>query len=137
LFVRIALRDKLRALEVPGFVRLVSFNSQPFPLPEDDINRMRDALSKGVLAEPYPYLTAGTKVEIHRGPLQGMSGILIRRQNKYRVVISVDLIMRAMAVEVDAADVSPLRKNFGHSAISSNARLSSISMQAAVQPAAE
>jgi len=98
---------------------------------------MRDALSKGVLAEPYPYLTAGTKVEIHRGPLQGMSGILIRRQNKYRVVISVDLIMRAMAVEVDAADVSPLRKNFSHSAISSNARLSSISMQAAVQPAAE
>jgi transcription antitermination factor NusG len=104
-FVRIALRDRLRVLEVPGFVRLVSFNGLPYPLPESDIDKMRDALSKGVLAEPYPYLTVGTRVEIRNGPLQGMTGILLRRQNKCRVVISVDLIMRSMAVEVEAGDV--------------------------------
>lgn len=109
-FVRIALRDRLRALEVPGFVRLVSFNGQPFPLPETDISKMREALGKGVMVEPYPYLTAGTKVEIRNGPLQGMTGILLRRQNKWRVVISVDLIMRAMVVDVAASDVVPLRK---------------------------
>jgi transcription antitermination factor NusG len=111
IFVRIALQDRLRMLEVPGFVRLVGFNSLPCPLPEADINKMIEALSKGVLAEPYPYLTAGTRVEIRNGPLQGMTGILVRRRNKSRVVISVDLIMRSMIVEVEAGDVIPVRRS--------------------------
>ena len=111
IFVRMALKDRLRVLEVPGFVRLVGFNSLPYPLPESDINKMMEALNKGVLAEPYPYLTAGTRVEIKNGPLQGMTGILLRRQNKCRVVISVDLIMRSMSVEVEAGDVVPIRKS--------------------------
>ena len=111
IFVRIALQDRLRVIEVPGFVRLVGFNSLPCPLPETDINRMKEALTKGVLAEPYPYLTVGTRVEIRNGPMQGMTGILLRRQNKCRVVISVDLIMRSMAVEVEARDVVPVRKS--------------------------
>ena len=111
IFVRIALRDRLRVIEVPGFVRLVGFNSLPHPLPEADINKMKEALNKGVLAEPYPYLTVGTRVEIRNGPMQGMTGILLRRQNKCRVVISVDLIMRSMAVEVEASDVVPVRSS--------------------------
>lgn len=110
IFVRIALKERLRVLEVPGFVRLVGFNSLPCPLPERDISKMQEALSRGVLAEPYPYLTAGTRVEIRNGPLQGMTGILLRRQNKYRLVISVDLIMRSMVVEVEAGDVVPIPK---------------------------
>jgi len=111
IFVRIALRDRLRVIDVPGFVRLVGFNSLPHPLPEADINRMKEALNKGVLAEPYPYLTVGTRVEIRNGPMQGMTGILLRRQNKCRVVISVDLIMRSMAVEVEASDVVQVRSS--------------------------
>jgi len=98
-------------IDVPGFVRLVGFNSLPHPLPEADINRMKEALNKGVLAEPYPYLTVGTRVEIRNGPMQGMTGILLRRQNKCRVVISVDLIMRSMAVEVEASDVVQVRSS--------------------------
>ena len=109
LFVRIALRDRLRVLEVPGFVRLVGFSGLPCPLPEADICKMRDALKTGVLAEPYPYLTVGTRVEIRGGPLQGMTGILLRRQNRHRIVISVDLIMCSMVVEVEAGAVFPLR----------------------------
>ena len=109
IFVRIALQDKLRVLEVPGFVRLVGFNSVPCALPEGDIEKMKDAFSRGALAEPYPYLSVGTRVEVRNGPLQGMTGILLRRQNKYRVVISVDLIMRSMIVEVEASDVVPIR----------------------------
>ncbi len=108
IFVRIALRNRLHVIEVPGFVRLVGFNSLPCPLPEADINKMKEALNKGVLAEPYPYLTVGTRVEVRNGPLQGMTGILLRRQNRCRVVISVDLIMRSMAVEVEAGDVVPV-----------------------------
>lgn len=122
IFVRIALQERLRVLEAPGFVRLVGFNSLPAPLPEADINSMKEALTKGVLAEPYPYLTVGARVEIRNGPLQGMIGILLRRQNKCRVVISVDLIMRSMAVEVEASDVAPLRGTAHHPVMNQAAR---------------
>jgi transcription antitermination factor NusG len=111
IFVRIALQERLRVLEVPGFVRLVGFNALPHPLPGADIQKMREALGRGVMAEPYPYLTAGTRVEIRSGPLAGMTGVLLRRQNNCRVVISVDLIMRAIVVEVAAEDVAPVRKS--------------------------
>jgi transcription antitermination factor NusG len=109
IFIHIALRDRLSVIEVPGLVRLVGFNRLPYALPDADVNKMIEALSKGVLAEPYPYLTAGTRVEIRNGPLQGMTGILLRRQNRCRVVISVNLIMRSMIVEVEATDVVPIR----------------------------
>ena len=111
IFVRIPLQERLRVLEVPGFVRLVGFNALPHPLPESDITKMKDALRQGVLAEPYPYLTIGTRVEVRNGPLAGMRGILLRRQNKYRVVISVDLIMQSMVIEVAAEDVMPVRNS--------------------------
>lgn len=111
IFIHIALRDRLRVIEVPGLVRLVGFSRLPYALPEVDVSKMIEALSKGVLAEPYPYLTAGTRVEIRNGPLQGMTGILLRRQNRCRVVISVNLIMRSMIVEVEASDVAPVRSS--------------------------
>lgn len=114
-FVRIALRDRLRVLEIPGFVRLVGFSSVPVPLPDSEITAMQDAFKQGIRAEPYPYLTTGTRVEVVRGPLQGMKGILLRRQGPWRVVLSVDLIMRSMVVEVGADDVVPAMR--GHRAV--------------------
>jgi len=122
IFVRIALQERLRVLEIPGFVRLIGFNSLPVPLPEADINHMREALTRGVLAEPYPYLTVGTRVEIRNGPLQGMAGILLRRQNRCHVVLSVDLIMRSMAVEVEASDVVPSKRPSLHPVLNQTAR---------------
>ena len=106
IFVRMTLMKKLRVLEVPGFARLVSFGGLPFPIEDSAIEAMRVALDSGMKVEPYPYLTAGTRVEICGGPLQGVTGILLRRQGLCRVVLSVDLIMRSMVVEVDAADVA-------------------------------
>lgn len=108
-FVRIALRDKLRVLQVPGLVRLVGFQGGPVALPEGEVEAMRTALGAGLNAAPHPYLSVGDRVEVCRGPLQGMKGILLRQPGKCRVVISVELIMRAMVVELDAEDVIPLQ----------------------------
>ena len=113
-FVRIALRERLRVLEIPGFVRLVGFSSIPCALPDAEIEAMRNALKTGTKAEPYPYLTIGTRVEIRDGPLQGMTGILLRRRGQCRVVLSIDLIQRFMVVEVEveaeAEDVTPVKR---------------------------
>jgi transcription antitermination factor NusG len=109
IFVRLPLRDRLRVLQVPSVVRLVGFgDGLPTALPEEEITTLRNGLSGDLRAEPHPYLTAGRRVSIINGPLAGMEGILQRRKGNYRVVICVDLIMRAISVEADVADVMPL-----------------------------
>jgi transcription antitermination factor NusG len=60
-------------------------------------------------AEPHPYLTAGAKVRIKSGPMAGLQGILLRKKGKPRVVVSVDLIMRSIAIDVDASQVEPIK----------------------------
>ena len=108
IFVRISLRERIRPLQVPGVVRLVGFNGRPAPLPDSEIQALLDLSSQGLKAEPYPYLTVGKRVRIHAGPLQGLEGVLVRKKSSFRVVVSVDLIMRSVVVDVDASDLSPV-----------------------------
>ena len=110
-FVRMELRQKLRVLQVPGLVQLVTFQGAPATLPDTEIESLRNALAAGVLAQPYRYLNVGSRVEICNGPLQGLRGILLRHQGQFRVVISVEMIMRSIVVEVDAADVVAIDRN--------------------------
>ena len=104
-FVRMEMRNKLRVLQVPGLVQMVTFQGSPAALPDAEVETLRSALTAGVLAQPYRYLNVGSKVEVCRGPLQGMRGILLRHQGQFRVVISVEILMRSIVVEVDASDV--------------------------------
>lgn len=107
-FVRIPLKERLQPLQVPGVVRLVGFNGHPTPLPDAEIQALIDLSAQGLTAEPYEYLTVGKRVRIRTGPLQGLEGILVRKKNSFRVVISVDLIMRSVVVDVDAFDLEPV-----------------------------
>ncbi len=106
-FVRLALRNRLQVLQVPSVVRLVGFHGLPTPLQEGEIEALRDMLARPLCAEPHPYLIVGRRVRIKTGPLAGAEGILVRAKNRYRIVLSIDLIMRSIAVEVDTADVEP------------------------------
>ena len=104
-FVHMALRDKLRVQQVPGVARLVGFDGTPAALPEDEIERLVKGLASGVRAEPHRFLTVGRRVRIKGGPLVGVEGIVIRRKNGIRLVLSLNLIQRAAALEVEAADL--------------------------------
>lgn len=104
-FVRLALRDRLKVLQVPGVARLVGFSGQPYPLPEGEIERLRTGIRNSLRIEPHPYLNAGSRVRIKSGPLAGAEGILVRKKNIHRVVLTIDVIARSAAVEVDALDV--------------------------------
>ncbi|HET7439694.1 MAG TPA: UpxY family transcription antiterminator [Terriglobales bacterium] len=108
-FVHIALRDRLRILQLPGVVHFVSFHGKPAPLPASDIEALRNGLSRSALAQPHPYLKIGRRVRVHSGPMAGMEGILIRRKDKFRVVLSIHLIQRSVAVEVDEAEIEAIR----------------------------
>ena len=106
-FVRIALKDRMEVMKVPGIVRLVGFNGKPAPLPDQEIEGLRRGLAAGVEVRPHPYLTVGRRVCVVSGPLQGMRGILVRRKSQLRVVVSLELIMRSMIADVDVADIQP------------------------------
>lgn len=110
-FVRLALKDRLRVLQLPSAVRLVSFNGQPAVLPEIEIESLRQRLARGGRLEPHPYLRAGRRVRVCGGPMQGLEGIIVRRKDRCRVVFSLDLIMRSVAVEVDENDVEPIAES--------------------------
>ena len=104
-FVRMALANKLKVLQVPRVVRLVGFGGVPAALPETDLEIVRAGLSRGVRAEPHPFLTVGRCVRIVGGPFAGLGGILKQKKSGLRVVVSLELIQRSMIVEVDEGDL--------------------------------
>jgi len=105
-FVRMALRDRLPVLQVPGVARLVGFNGTPVALPPEEIETLRASLVASVRVQPHPYLVVGQRVSLRSGPLAGLSGILVRRKSGARLVVSVDLIQRSVALEIDEADLA-------------------------------
>jgi transcription antitermination factor NusG len=109
IFVHIALMDRLQVLRLPGVGQFVAFGGKPAALPDAEIESLRDGLMRGLRAEPHPYLKVGRRVRVHAGPMSGLEGILIRRKEKFRVVLSIDLIQRSVAVEVDENEIEPIR----------------------------
>jgi len=87
---------------------LVGFAGRPAAVPEEEFAKIRSFLQQGLRAQPHPYLQTGRRVRVHSGPLRGVEGIVLRRKNGCRLVISLDLIQRSMAVDIDEADVGCL-----------------------------
>lgn len=104
-FVQIAPQKMLQVLQLPGAVRIVTFNGQPAALSEHEITSLRSRLSSSCHMEPHPYLCVGRRVRVRSGPMQGLEGIIQRQRDKCRLIFTIDLIMRSVAVEVDEADV--------------------------------
>jgi transcription antitermination factor NusG len=104
-FVRIALENRLRVLELPGAVRLVSVNGKPVALSAKEIEALQVRMASADGIEPHPYLREGRRVRVRSGVMQGLEGIIVRRKDRCRVVFSIDLIMRSVAIEVDEADL--------------------------------
>jgi transcription antitermination factor NusG len=107
IFVRLALRDRLGVLQIPSVVGLVGFGGRPAALPDEEMGILRAGLSERLRAEPHPFLTVGRRVRITRGPFAGLEGVLKRRKNNLRVIVSLELIQRSVALDVSAADVEP------------------------------
>ena len=105
-FARFPFAARARVLQAGGVVRLVGSNGQPSPLPDCSIEGLRAGILSALRFEPHPYLTAGARVRILHGPLAGMTGIVVRRKNGNRVVLSFDVIQRSVAVEVDESDLA-------------------------------
>jgi len=108
-FVHVPRRQWVEVLQVPGVISIVSSGRQPAALPAQEIESLRAGLPRRQY-EPHPYLTAGDKVRIIEGPFAGMAGVLVRRKNHFRVVLTLDLIMQSVAVEVGVDEIEPFRQ---------------------------
>ena len=105
IFVRIDRQERLRVLQIPSVVRFVEFQSEPAALEDREIEWLRRGLENGIHVEPHPYLKIGDRVRVKCGPLAGAEGVLVRKKDSYRIVLSLDLLMRSVAAEVEAADL--------------------------------
>ena len=105
LFVHVPIRERrLDILKVPSVVRIVGFEDEPAVIPEMQIDAVKRLVFSTLPCDPYPYITEGDRMEITRGPLKGLQGILIEKKGVYRFILSIDLIQQAVACEVDATD---------------------------------
>lgn len=106
LFVQIDSRERSRVLQVPGVLYIVGNGKEHIPLPDNEIEFLRTALSKHRI-EPYQELVIGKKVCIKNGPMQGVCGTLVRKGDKLRFVLTIELINQCASVEVDAESLEP------------------------------
>lgn len=105
LFCRVNIQDRLPVLSAPGVIRIVGYNRSPIPVDEAEINAIHAIVSSGLPNEPWPFVRVGEPVQIESGPLQGLRGILLGVRGAHRLVLSVTLLQRSVAVEVDSAYV--------------------------------
>jgi transcription antitermination factor NusG len=106
-FVHVALQDRLRVLEVPGVVSIVGAGGKPAPLAGHEIEPFLHGVEGCVKMEPHPFLCAGRRVRLRSGAMAGVEGVLLRRKDGVRLIVSLEILMRAVAVEIDEADIEP------------------------------
>jgi transcription termination/antitermination protein NusG len=104
-FARFDPRDSLQVLTCAGVATIVSFDGTLAPVADAEVEGIRLLVTSGLQYDPCPFIKEGSRVEVVHGPLKGVSGLLVKKGPHARLVLSVDLIGRAVAVTVDAADV--------------------------------
>jgi transcription antitermination factor NusG len=110
LFVQIALADRLNVLAVPGVVSIVGPPSHPAGLPDFEVATLRAGLDP-MRVQPHPLLTVGQRVKIKTGALAGLEGVVLREKSGFRVVLTLDLLMQSIAIEVDGDDVEVVNES--------------------------
>lgn len=108
-FCRFSLQDRARVEDTPGVAQIVKFNGQAAALEDREIEEIQTMIASGSRLSPWPYLRAGDRVQVVRGPLRGLEGTLLRDGGEARLVVSVEMLQRSIAAEVDPAMVVPLR----------------------------
>lgn len=122
LFCRFNLLDRLPILTAPGVIQIVGIGKTPIPVDEEEVIALQTAVRTGVPRQPWPFLKLGQKVKVEAGPLCGLEGVLLNFKGRYRLVLSVSLLQRSVAVEVDSAWVTSVpQQSVQAAALSSSA----------------
>ena len=107
LFCRFNPLDRFPILSTPGVLSVVGIGKVPQLVEEHEIEQIQSILASGMQTQPWPFLTVGQKVRISSGSLVGLEGLLVNIKNSFRLVVSVTLLQRSVAVEIDRESVEP------------------------------
>ena len=107
-FARFAMEDRLSVRKTYGVANIVGNGHGPEPIPDEEIDGIRLLIRSKLVYDAHPYLQQGAPVEVIRGPLQGVRGVLLRKASRYRLVLAIHLIQHAAAVEIDSSDVASI-----------------------------
>lgn len=101
-FVKGGLDRQLQMMMTPGVYSIVASSGRAAVIPEEQIDAVKRMVDGPLRVEPHPFLKCGDSVRVTAGPLQGIEGILIRKKNLTRLVLSIEMLMKSVAVEIDA-----------------------------------
>ena len=107
-FVHVSNEERVPVLQTMGVVNIVSIAGKAAPLAEEEIDRLRTCGANACRVEPHPFLRIGHRVRVKHGPFAGWEGILVEKQNGARLVITVEQIMKSVAINIHGADVEPV-----------------------------
>ena len=110
LFCRLDLSNRGPLLMTPGVQQIVGVGRTPMPVEEREMESIRQVLSSGLPSLPWPYMHVGERVRVNYGSLVNLEGILVNFKGSNRVVLSVTMLQRSVAMEIDLAWVSPVRE---------------------------
>jgi transcription antitermination factor NusG len=111
LFCKFALPDRVRVLNAAGVAQIVGYGSFPVPISETEIRSVQTLVASKVACTPWPYLQTGQRVSIDHGPLAGVEGVVIRAEDgKPRVVVSVAMLFRSVAAEIERDWISRVQE---------------------------
>jgi transcription antitermination factor NusG len=114
LFCRFNVSDRLMPiLTTPGVIGIVGAGKTPVPVDNEEVEAIRVVLRSGLAAEPWPFFTVGSKVYIEGGPLEGVEGLVTNTEKVYRLIVSVSLLQRSVAVEIDREWARPIPDRMG------------------------
>lgn len=100
--------DRLPILTIPGVNAIAGFGKDFIPVDEGELNAIRSVLRNGAHCEPWPFLEVGQRVRVEYGAFAGTEGFVLMFKNTYRLVLSINLLQRSVAVEIDRDCLKPL-----------------------------
>jgi transcription antitermination factor NusG len=108
LFCQFDAKHRLPILQTPNVNSVVGIGREPAPIDEAEIEAIRRVVNAGVVYAPHPYVTLGQLVRVEYGSLSGLVGLVTDLRSDSRLIISVNLLMRSVSVEIDRAWVKPV-----------------------------
>lgn len=105
-FCRFDAKNRLPIMTTPGVISVVGIGNEPEPITDREIAAVHAILDSGLAAEPCPYLRTGQRIRVTRGALEGVEGLLVQKKSEWRMVVSIDMLQRAVSVEIDRENIA-------------------------------
>jgi transcription antitermination factor NusG len=107
-FCRLNLLYRMPVLTIPGVIQFVGNGKTPVPIEEHEITALQSVIKSGLPSMPWPFLKVGQRIRVEHGPLRDLEGILLQVKGSQRLILSISLLHRSVAVEVDRDSVTPI-----------------------------